>query len=672
MYQSAMANFFTIPDKERNYQSYMVFVLSIMWWVVMMLIVAIGFIYFPHLSMRWSLLIGIALFIAMVNLTLNRLGYTKIAGWTLTVMLWLFLTIPCYTAGGMMAPGILSQISVILTAGFLLGRSGGFVIGLLTIGTDFWFAYQEIQGNLPIPTVVHNPITRWVSAIIPFGTILALQYYATDHLHTGLKALQREIEKREIAEKMIGQTVYNLKERVKELKTLYAISSMLQNEDVPLKTLFHKITEILPAGWQYPEITAARISFAGTEYTSPNYTASKHYQRTNVTTANGAKLMVEIVYLDSTAQLDEGPFLTEERNLIDMVTEMIRINLEQRHGRAELKDYRYALDLGYMVSITDAGGHFSYVNNNFCKSTQYRSEELLGENFGKIFSGNESREFSKALKNALEKGESFEGEFCNRAKDGTLLWVDTTIVPFLDSDGKVYQHLSISHDITPRKEADDIIRQNEQLLKKITSQIPGNTYLFEIEENGNTKILFMSRGTDSNPGLGFEAQREDQNSVRELVYHDDKLKFNEAMKRSSKSGAPMSIQYRTMVGNDIRWRWLQAVPEKDSSGKTLWYGSSTDITPLVEYIASTEQIIFDISHVIRRPVASLLGLTQLVIDNDLDGDEIKKVAADMHLTADQMDVFIHKLNEVYQQKRQSTKLHIDISALIDKRGSLFQ
>ncbi|MEJ6980515.1 PAS domain-containing protein [Pedobacter sp. P351] len=667
-----MINFFSIPDKEKDYKSYMVYVLSILWTLVICSIVSIGFIFFSEIWQRWLIFLGTSIFITVFILTLIRYGYTGLASWALTIMLWLLITIPCYTAGGIMAPGILSQVSVILTAGFLLGWRGGLAIGLLTVVTDFFLAYMEIKGFLPIPLVTHNPITRWIGTIIPFGTILALQYYATNHLRSGLAAVQREVLKREKVEKLITKTVLDLEERVKELKTLYRLSRILQNDDTSIKDLVPQIAEILPSGWQHPEITAASVCIADIEYKTSNYQRSSNSQLVELKTKHGTPISIEIVYLQKAPESDEGPFLKEERHLINMLIEMIKINLESREHRTELKDYKYALDLDYIVAIAGVDSKLTFVNDNFCKINKYSAAELLGKHYTFISSDFHSPEYFNELALAMQDGKPFRGEFCNRAKDGILYWVDTSIVPFLDENGKVYQYLSISHDITERKNADDKIKQSEQLLKRITSQVPGNTYMFEIEENGSSKIHFISRGTDIfNHTYDFDELSENAEKLREVLHDDDKVKFNDAMKEAFKTRSLMSFQYRIIVDGHIRWRWMQAAPENHNNGKVLWYGATSDITPLVDYIASIEQIIFDIGHVIRRPVASMLGLSRLIIDIDLDEKEIKEISKKLYTIAEEMDKFIKELNQVYIQKKQNTELNIDISPVIDKRSSLF-
>lgn len=667
-----MKSLFTIPDKEKEYQSYMVYVLSILWTIVIGSIVSTGFYFFPEIWYRWFTFLLISIFVSLFNLSLLYYGYVRIASWTLTLMLWLLITIPCYSAGGIMAPGILSQVSVILTAGFLLGWRGGLSIGLLTILTDFFLAYLEVNGNLPIPSVNHTPITRWIGAIIPFGTILALQYYATNHLRSSFEALQREFAKQERSEKLKSELVNNLEERVKELNTLYKLSRILQNEDISIKKLVEQIAEILPSGWQYPNATAARVSIAEIEYCTSNYKSSVNCQRVDLHTKHGTPLFLEVVYLKDFPEADEGPFLKEERHLINMLAEMLKVNLESREHKTELKDYKYAIDIGTIVSIANVDGTLTFINDNFSKISKYSSSELIGKHFSIFSSDVHPPEYFKELASAMQNGKTYRGEFCNKAKDGTLYWVDTTIVPFLDENGNVYQYLSINHDITERKNADDKIKEGAELLKKITSQVPGNTYMFEIDENGFTSLIFINKGTDAfNHSYNLNDLIDNPVKLREVIYEDDKIKFNEAMKEGYRTKSLISFQYRILVNGNIRWRWMQASPEIDANGKVLWYGATSDITPLVDYIASIEQIIFDIGHVIRRPVSTMLGISKLIIDDHLTEKEIKELSQKLFSISEEMDKFIKELNDAYQNKRKDTKLNIDVLPIIDKRDSLF-
>jgi two-component system cell cycle sensor histidine kinase/response regulator CckA len=220
----------------------------------------------------------------------------------------------------------------------------------------------------------------------------------------------------------------------------------------------------------------------------------------------------------------------------------------------ELADFKFALDQSAIVAITDQRGIITYVNDKFCEISKYSREELLGQDHRIINSGYHSKEFIRNLWTTIAHGHVWRGELRNRAKDRSIYWVDTTIVPFLDTSEKPYQYIAIRSDITERKRAEERLSEQAALLDKAQDAI----LVRDLEDH----ILFWNKGAEDI--YGWTKEEATGQDARELLYGENLSHLKQAhqlllekgewageMRQVTKRGEEITVESRwTLVRDD--------------------------------------------------------------------------------------------------------------------------
>jgi PAS domain S-box-containing protein len=153
------------------------------------------------------------------------------------------------------------------------------------------------------------------------------------------------------------------------------------------------------------------------------------------------------------------------------------------HNALEKARYiELAINQHVIVTITDWKGVITYVNEECCSVSKYSAGELLGQNYNLLNSEYHPDSHFRDMWDTISQGHIWKGAIKNRAKDGGLYWVDTTVVPCLDAGGAPYQYIAIQTDITERKKVEEALVTSSRELRALA------IHLEEIKENERKRI----------------------------------------------------------------------------------------------------------------------------------------------------------------------------------------
>jgi signal transduction histidine kinase len=306
----------------------MVFIIA---WATMLIVtpfMALLMVVRPGYVGRGMTVIAVVDLLGSATLVLNRRGHSRGASVLLLSGLVLMATGLAITGGGIAAQAVSLFIPIVLMAGLLLGERAGVTAGICCFGIGLGLVLIEAAGLLPPSQIVHTPVSIWLISGLYLGLVIALQRLAT-------QAVGRALERTTTALQERDRSVHLLGERVKELGLLHDTSRLLHGGRPLDLALLAELVPKLPPAWQYPEICEARIRFGAMEVQTPDFRESR-WRQTQTFGAGEQAGSIDVVYLEERSAEAEGPFLAEERSLLQSLAELLETRAhQQRAAEAE-------------------------------------------------------------------------------------------------------------------------------------------------------------------------------------------------------------------------------------------------------------------------------------------------------------------------------------------------
>ncbi|HZD11715.1 MAG TPA: PAS domain S-box protein [Candidatus Binatia bacterium] len=258
-----------------------------------------------------------------------------------------------------------------------------------------------------------------------------------------------------------------LGERVKELNCLYSISNLLHEEGRPLPELLVEVTNLIPGGWQYPSIACARVLLGEEEFAGEGFRETSWCQRSDILLGGEPAGAVEVYYCEERPAADEGPFLNEERVLLDTIAGQIRVAVTRKRERERLA-YEATLlaNVSDAIIATDAHLRITQWNPAAERLLGWKGEEVLGRNVRDIVPALSEEERAAAQRHLQDDG-FYKVQLRLRSKDGKVVYVEGHTIALKDETGKITGYLSTNRDVSERREAEATLRQSQQRLQAI-------------------------------------------------------------------------------------------------------------------------------------------------------------------------------------------------------------
>ncbi len=318
------------------------------------------------------------------------------------------------------------------------------------------------------------------------GRVVWLEVYGSTIEHKGTMALigtYLDITQRKNNELRLQKVNHDIAERVKELNCLYKLSELSNDPEKTMEAILAEFVNVIPPAYQYPDIAYARITFNGLCYESENFIESV-WKQEEINTGESLTVRIEVFYSSQMPQEQEGPFLREERLLINSIADILRNTAERKRAKEEIqkseKKYRNIFenvqDVFFQSSPT---GIILDISPSVRHHLGFTRDELIGTPVTELYYDVEDRE--KMLRQLRENGEVRDYGLRFKSSSGELVYASFNARLILDQAGNISHLDGTFRNITERRQMEEQLAENKEQLTLFIEHSPAALAMFDTE-----------------------------------------------------------------------------------------------------------------------------------------------------------------------------------------------
>ena len=365
------------------------------------------------------------------------------------------------------------------------------VVFVAIIVLVFWIMQKKLTNNITHCTLISIMVaialtyfqSKFISDVLEQNEYIKNAKLEARGLRAHHKRLQEKVKKltteleaanlklkTEIADRPPDQR--QLQQHLKNLNCLYALSKIVNRQEIPLEQIFQETVYLIRQAYRYPESTCVRLTFDGVRYKTDNFEKSELSRHTQIKAHEEDVGVIEVYHLAGKTETGEESLLKEEDDLLSAVAEWLGSIAERKKAEEKMRLFRNLIERSNdcIFAVEPKWGRFIDVNNRACDSLGYSRKEFINTITMKNIDDSipDDSAWQLQIQELREKGDIVK-EAMYKREDGTKFFVETSL-KLINQDKQEYI-IAIARDITERKRSEAKLKAAQEKLLETARKV---------------------------------------------------------------------------------------------------------------------------------------------------------------------------------------------------------